>query len=106
MNATEQIEKNNGASPTLRKACLASCRKLIGQIDKAKHAILAEFRDALGGQEQMLHLALNEAEALAWQTAYPHLVFPELAKEKAQEAVKWEQRQQEMNAGHSRLAFA
>ena len=35
MNATEQIEKNNGASPTLRKACLASCRKLIAQIDQA-----------------------------------------------------------------------
>ena len=96
MNATEQIEKNNGASPTLRKACLASCRKLIGQIDKAKHAILAEFRDVLGGQEQMLHLALNEAEALAWQTGYPHLVFPTLATEKAQAVAARHVRQRAM----------
>src|SRR6266699_6015330 len=102
MNAIHPTSNDTAPGATLAKACLASCQKLVAQIQKTKDAILAEFREALGAQDHLLRLALNEAEALAWQTAYPHLVFPALAKEKAQEAVKWEQRQQEMNAGHSR----
>ena len=31
----------------------------------------------------ILHLALNEAEALAWQNGFPELIFPTLALEKA-----------------------
>jgi hypothetical protein len=54
----------------------------------------------------MLRLVLNEAEALAWQTAYPHLVFPELAAEKAHAAAQWEQRQRSLNSGRPSLAFA
>jgi hypothetical protein len=60
---------------------------------KAKEAIFAESRDALKTQEQLLRLALNEAEALAWQTMYPHLVFPTLATEKVQAVVAWDARQ-------------
>jgi hypothetical protein len=37
---------------------------------------------------------LNEAEALAWQTEFPHLVFPILAQEKVQSAANWEAHQQ------------
>src|SRR5438876_6824118 len=106
MNAIEQTEKNNDASPSLKKACLATCRKLLAEIDKTKDAIIAEFRDALGGQEQMLHLALNEAEALAWQTEYPHLVFPTLAMEKAQGLAAWNARQRSIRGATSMSAFA
>jgi hypothetical protein len=38
-------------------------------------------------------LAVNEAEGLAWQTMYPQLVFPNLAREKIQHAAHWTQRQ-------------
>jgi hypothetical protein len=41
----------------------------------------------------MFRLALNEAEALAWQTGYPHLLFPALATEKIQAATEWSARQ-------------
>ena len=45
--------------------------------------MVREFGTAISGQGQLLDSALNEAEALAWQTPYPHLVFPALAEEKA-----------------------
>jgi hypothetical protein len=47
---------------------------------------------------------LNEAEALAWQTAYPHLLFPSLAVEKIQSVAAWQARQRLVHQQH--LAFA
>jgi hypothetical protein len=32
---------------------------------------------------------LNEAEALAWETEYPQLVFPALAEEKIEAISSW-----------------
>jgi hypothetical protein len=48
----------------------------------------------LGAPERLLRLALNEAEAAAWETMYPHLVFPALASEKAQAVAAWNAHQQ------------
>jgi hypothetical protein len=45
-------------------ACLNCCKGILTQIDRAKEAIFAEARDTLKMQNQMLRLALNEAEAL------------------------------------------
>ena len=103
MNAIEQMK--NSARPTL-KICLASCRKLVAQLDQIKNTIVADFRGMFGGQEQMLRLALNEAEALAWQTDYPHLFFPVLATEKAQATVSWHQRQRAVRGSRAEIAFA
>jgi hypothetical protein len=86
--------------------CVNSCRKLLVQIQKAKDAIQREFRDAFSVPEPMLHLALNEAEALAWETEYPYLVFPALATEKAQAVAKWQVRQQAIWGGGREYAFA
>jgi len=94
MNAIQQTQDHTSASGTFKRICLASCRKLLAQIDATKNAILAEFRNIAGGQERMLRLALNEAEALAWQTEYPHLVFPTLATEKAEAVIAWQAREQ------------
>jgi hypothetical protein len=58
-----------------------------------KRALAREFGTAISGQNQMLNSALNEAEAISWQTAYPHLVFPTLAEEKAFEVSRWAARQ-------------
>jgi hypothetical protein len=90
---TQQIEVKSSAASTFRNACLASCQKILAQIKGTKAAIFAESRDTLKVQEQMLRLALNEAEALAWQTVYPHLLFPALATEKIQGVSSWNQRQ-------------
>jgi len=68
----------------LAEVCLASCQKLVARINEAKDRILAEFQELFGTYDQSVRLALNEAEALAWQTPYPHLFFPDLAAEKIQ----------------------
>ncbi|HEU5069750.1 MAG TPA: hypothetical protein VFV96_04960 [Verrucomicrobiae bacterium] len=77
-------------------ACLASCQKLVAQLQAAKDAVLAEFRETRDAQSRLLELALNEAEALAWETGYPHLFFPTLAHEKALAVSAWNSRQQGM----------
>lgn len=86
--------KNKGAGTAFKNACVTSCRKVLAQIARAKEAIFAESRNTLQTQEHLLRLALNEAEALAWQTSYPHLVFPVLATEKVQEVADWNAHQQ------------
>jgi hypothetical protein len=55
-------------------------------------------------QEQLVRLALNEAEALARQTWYPHLVFPDLAAEKIQAVAAWENRQRRLGGRPRTLA--
>jgi hypothetical protein len=71
-----------------------ACRKLPGQLRGIRTAIFDESRGALESQEHLLELALNEAEALAAQTGYPHLVFPMLAVEKVRSIETWNARQQ------------
>jgi hypothetical protein len=55
-----------------------------------------EFSRTMTGYEQLLRGAMNEAEALAWQTPYPHLFFPGLAEEKAVAARQWVTRQRSL----------
>ena len=92
---TELMEKNHTHS-NFATVCLASCRKLMDRITKVKQAVLDEFHDTVDAHSKMLRLAVNEAEALAWETDYPHLVFPALALEKAQEVTSWEARQRKV----------
>lgn len=94
MNAIEQTKPIAPTNRTFGKACLATCQKLIGRIKQAKDAVLTEFRGSLAAHEHLLRLALNEAEALAWETEFPHLIFPTLATEKAQSVAAWQARQQ------------
>jgi len=89
-----ESKANNGAGSGIKNACVASCRKIVEQIKNTRAAILAESRSVLEVQEQLLKLALNEAEALAWQTVYPHLLFPALATEKIQAVANWSRHQQ------------
>jgi len=96
---TEILEKTNQNFAT---RCLESCRKLLDRIASVKEAVLDEFHDTVDAHNRMLRLAVNEAEALAWETDYPHLVFPTLAHEKAQEVTSWEARQQEIKHSPSR----
>jgi len=93
MNTTNQGTKAN-AVKTAANVCVQSCRKLAAQIEKAKGNFLAELRGTMETPEKIFRLALNEAEALAWQTGYPHLVFPALAREKVQAVADWNARQQ------------
>ncbi len=91
-DANENL-KNARAGTAFKNACRATCQKVLAQITRVKESIFAESRYTLQTQERLLRLALNEAEALAWQTMYPHLVFPELAVEKVQAVANWNARQ-------------
>jgi len=106
MKKMNEIAMENAANPARRNVCLASCRKLLAQIEKTRNAILAEFREVFEAHEHLLHLALNEAEALAWQSGVPQLVFPALAAEKAEAVAAWHTRQQSMQRTDPGLAFA
>jgi len=99
LNKMDETEWNRSA-----KRCLDACGKLLAWIDNAKTAIVAEFRDKVAGQAHMVELAVNEAEALAWQTDFPQLFFPALAVEKASAVAAWNARQQALR--RERTAFA
>ncbi len=104
LKQTNGSRENQGFRRAFGNACMASCRKIVAQITAAKEAIFAESHQVLKSQERLLRLALNEAEAVAWQTMYPHLVFPILATEKVQAVIAWEERQQSVRRAN--LAFA
>jgi hypothetical protein len=105
-NTQNQSQLDAHFQSTVEQVCLATCRRLIEQTEKAKDAILAQFRGTAKGHEQLFRLAMTEAEALAWQTPYPHLVFPVLAEEKAQAVATWQKRQQLLLNQGASLAFA
>jgi len=85
---------------------LQSCGKVLAGIDAAKASLLAEARQTWDPDEHLLYLAVNEAEAMAWQTGYPHLIFPALASEKIQAAEDWSRRQEMILQGEMPLALA
>ena len=92
-NEANQIRESGDNGTPFKAACAASCLKILARIARTREAIFAEASRALGAPERLLRLALIEAEAAAWQTQYPHLVFPELATEKVQAVAAWNARQ-------------
>jgi hypothetical protein len=98
--------KNETALNRFANTCVFSCQKLVAQIKRTKDNLQAEYRETIKAHEQLLHLALNEAEALAWETPYPHLVFPTLAMEKAQAVANWDAHQRSIRRTGSSLRLA
>jgi hypothetical protein len=78
----------------LRATCARCYQGALRRLSTVKVKVEHEFGQDMGGYEPLLKAAINEAEAVAWQTPYPHLFFPVLAEEKAAEARQW--------AGHQR----
>ena len=87
MNTKQSKSKN--VVKTVSNRLLASGRKLIAGIEQAKWHLAADLGKAFQLPERLFRVAVNEAETLAWQTEYPHLVFPALAAEKVQAASAW-----------------
>jgi len=69
-----------------------SGQKLIVGINRAKHDLAAQYADQSELPLRLFQVALNEAEALAWETEYPQLVFPTLAEEKIAAVSSWYER--------------
>jgi hypothetical protein len=105
MNQISTIE-NRGNGGWSRNACRAICRKIRAQISAVKEAIFAEASRALTAPERLVRLALNEAEAAAWQTEYPHLVFPALATEKIRAVAAWNAHQRSVRQSRLNIALA
>jgi hypothetical protein len=72
---------------------LPSRHQFLGRMEEVKKALCRDCGGALAVHRHLLHLALNEAEALAWLTPFPDLLFPVLAEEKATALKHWAGRQ-------------
>ena len=99
-----KAERRESRAKAATAACLKSCRTLLRQLQAIKDSVLREFDSPARDQARMLRFALNEAEALAWQTPYPQLLFPVLAYEKAESARQWAERQSRVRS--ATMAFA
>ena len=77
-------------------------RNTLDAIAKVRALVEREFSMLLQREPRLLRQALNEAEAIAWQTGFPQLVFPSLALEKARAVANWESRQRTMRHPTSR----
>ena len=99
----QEVSQNQVCGHTVT---LGACQRVLAAIEQAKNQLKAQFSNLREDHEHMLHLALNEAEALAWQTMYPHLLFPALAEEKVLAVNTWAARQQAVRHGRSLAALA
>jgi hypothetical protein len=105
MNRTQNY-REGGEEHSFIRVCLNSCEGIRRALARVRETVLNEYAHLAGEHARLLRLALNEAEALAWQTEYPHLFFPALAAEKAQTAVSWHERQRTLRRGGRQLALA
>jgi hypothetical protein len=107
MKTNENVsEFNVSAQPNFSDRCVASCRKLLAQLEDVKEQVVEEFRGRIEDHQHVLELAVNEAEALAWQTGFPQLFFPTLAVEKASAVTGWHQRQRFLRERTSPMLIA
>lgn len=105
MNPTQTRNSETNRRSVSNRFLSAAAKHDTG-IAKIRHQILREFGRMTGVSEHLLRLALNEAEALAWETEVPHLVFPVLATEKARAVAAWSARQKALRRTEFDLAFA
>lgn len=75
-------------------------------LSRAKDGVLQDYAPLMGEHTHLLRLALNEAEALAWSTEVPQLVFPLLAREKAEFALAWHRRQKAVRRAGAEISLA
>ncbi len=106
MNTQTQNHEVSQNSVCGHIASLGACQKVINAIEQARENLKTKFDNLRADHEHMVQLALNEAEALAWETTYPHLLFPTLAEEKVQAVNTWAVRQNAVRQGHRLTALA
>ncbi|MEA3212892.1 MAG: hypothetical protein QOE70_5949 [Chthoniobacter sp.] len=63
------------------------CRELVASLGKLKLRLQEKYERTLPGRDQLVRQAIDEAEALAWQTTFPHLFLPDLAEARLAEIV-------------------
>src|SRR5712671_4720655 len=95
-----------GKATGRKPSSLDSSHELSRQVAEIKRAMVRQFGTAISGHGQLLRSALNEAEAVAWQTPYPHLLFPVLAEEKAAAVSRWAARQRSVRRASKVISLA
>jgi hypothetical protein len=73
---------------------------------KVRTLIEHQFATLSREQPRLFHLALKEAEAIAWQSGIHDLVFPDLALEKARAAAAWHERQKAIRDNDATVSVA
>ena len=56
------------------------CRKLGTALGRLKGKLQEQFEQAYPGRSQLIRQAVAEAEELAWETSFPHLLLPDFAE--------------------------
>lgn len=100
------MNRNSNISRILPVVWLEGNETVDAHLQRLREQIARTHPVARDGQAHLVRLALNEAEALAWQTAYPHLFFPLLAEEKIAQLQRWKSRQEAVWGETQELAFA
>jgi hypothetical protein len=88
------------------KSAAAARSEIQRAVASARSRLLSEYWEVAGEQGRLLRLTLNEAEALAYATGFPHLFFPALAAEKVEQSVSWHKRQREIRRVGAEVSFA
>ena len=103
MRETHHIDRQQRGTAAASVAPKDSVRLVLS---RAKEGVLRDYTPFMGEHTHLLRLALNEAEALAWSTEVPQLVFPLLAREKAEFALAWHRRQRAVRRAGAEISFA
>ena len=97
------------SNPRSLQTCASSrvrfCTAIEQGLRAIKEGLFKAHRTHNKRNDQVLRLALNEAEALAVASGFPQLLFPTLAMEKAQSAVAWHRRQQTIQQRSAEIAL-
>ena len=59
-----------------------ACRKMLRALADLRQKLQRRYVDTDPRSAELVRITLAEAEALAWETSFPHLVLPLLAEER------------------------
>jgi hypothetical protein len=78
-------------SPRHVQVPVGFCRKLADALVTLKKQLIVKYEDALPGRRHLVPQLIAEAEALAWETPFPHLFLPDFAEARFAEVLGAEQ---------------
>ena len=67
------------------------CRKLLSALAALKEQLLQRYDALLPGRPGLVRELIAEAEALAWETPFPHLFLPDFAELRLAEVLATQQ---------------
>jgi hypothetical protein len=82
----------------LKARCVRACKKVIADLNSLKTRMIEQFQAGTDAPDHWVRQTVNEAEALAWQTGFPHLFFPDLVEEKVRKLADWQRHQRLVRA--------